>query len=61
MRDHEILSTVTVSSITGEIFFFKTDAENETGRLNHERTFDILKGLYEVKASCLTLTFNKIW
>ena len=43
---------------TRQIIFFKCHAENEAGRLVSDLFLFFEKALYEVKASCLQLSFN---
>ena len=40
------------------MFFFKNHEENEAGRLAPDHFLFFKKALYEVKASCLQLSFS---
>ena len=44
--------------IAREIFFFKNHAENVAGKQVPDLPLFFKKALYEVKASCLLLSFN---
>ena len=44
--------------MTVKMFFFKNHAESEAGRLVPDFFLFLNKGLYEITASCLKLSFN---
>ena len=48
-------------TLTIKITFFKNQAENEVGRLIPDFFLFFKKALYDVKASCLEFSFNKIY